>query len=375
MACPVQLGSYEQTINYIVIACTVLSFNSASFMILGLLDSQEAVKSSHSQHKLTVRNLILVLSVCDLFWAFVVGGYDLLLVFVGNMGYCAYWLCILTRPMVHFFAMMTVLTTCCISIYIFLGFFQYLETRDASARQGGCTIFNYFFFFSFFFSLLAAISILAFGPLNVTESGWCEPPSLRDIFYIYIPILLMFVLILLVNAMSMFRYYFVYHSVNSERINVLRRLLGYVIGYFVIWSPDVVFITTWAFVLGVRPPTWVHILKLITINSAGFVDLIVYGLVNDAFRGRYDTYCGQMLIFWLFAPFLLLYSLFEKGRRLCCGASVEDRALDEHTNFGDPRSDEKYDEKYDSNSGIAINNRHYDRDLQDMSSDMDFREG
>jgi hypothetical protein len=168
------------------------------------------------------------------------------------------------------------------------------------------------------------------------------------------------------------------------------------------------------------------------------VDLIVYGLVNDAFRGRYDAYCGQILLYWLFAPFLLIYSLFEYAVIIIVvavvvavvvvvvvvlffelGSSLRSSsnwlekaencviAVGMSQNLGrwmnTPvlgikcttfvfehcyvclfclffcqrvlivlRCDERYEEPRNS---IGINHGSQARDLQDMSSDMDFREG
>lgn len=221
--CISTLTSIDYTFTIIATVACIISINSACFMLVALIDSlASGVGKDDESHKTTVRNLIFMLTIGDLFWSLSVAFYDILQIFIGNMGYCSFWLCVIQRALVHFFAVTTVLTTCCISIYIFLGFFQLLDAEDESSIP----MFYYFFFFIIFFSLLASLSIVSFGNLKVTPSGWCEP-LITSLFYNYIPIIVLFVLIAVLNLMSIMRYSFLYRAVNVQ-VNVSRRLLGYV---------------------------------------------------------------------------------------------------------------------------------------------------
>jgi hypothetical protein len=327
MVCGVPIPAEELMFGLIILVTSVISTISACFLILGIFDAwnDEETQSEDSTKK-TIRYLLCMLSVSDLCWSFSTALYVFLQMYtdLGNMGYCSFFYCIANRAWHHFFSFMNIATTFCISLYIFIGFFFPHLIKGPNYQSMSLL----FVFATVFISLIDVLAFLMFTKIKVVSSGWCEPTD-ELWFYFEIPVIVVFVCILLINVMCIVSFLSLSEKLNVNLSFASRRLFGYVVAFFIIWLPTVIWVAM--DIKGNKPDRWVSIVRIIGNCSNGTIDLIVYGLVNESFRKRYNTFCGQPLLYWLISPFLLLISLF----RFFCGCSCNFSSELREKDYGD----------------------------------------
>lgn len=283
-------------------------------MILNLLQAEK------NPRKRIMRRLLLQLAYGDLCWSITNTIYNALQMLLGNLGYCAYWVCVIERTWSQFWSGIIILAIVLISLYIFLclNFPEVDYTR----------VFNALFILSYYLAAGSIMLSLGQGDWIVNRFGWCQPKPKNQVFD-FLPIPLFFVIICFFYGITLIKYWWSQENSEagvSEKSSLSIRLGGYVVAFFLIWGINT-FYSLWVYLYGFySPPFALTMAKVISLESSGFLNFVVYGFFNKQLRTRYTLFWG--FVTFLFSPCYLIVALFKQ---YCCRSVSPHEVIDPPT--------------------------------------------